>query len=76
VFENRVSRRIFGPKRHEVTGGWRKLQNEDLYPWVSIIRMTKSRGMRWASHAARMREKRNAYWIWVRKPEKETSRKI
>jgi hypothetical protein len=57
VFENRVLRRIFGPKRNEVTGGWRKLHNEelrDLYSSPSIIRMIKSRRMRWAGHVARM----------------------
>jgi hypothetical protein len=57
VFENRVLRRIFGPKRDEVTGGWRKLHNEELYNLYSspsIIRMIKSRRMRWAGHVARM----------------------
>jgi hypothetical protein len=53
VFENRVLRRIFGPKRDEVTGGWRKLHN-DLYSSPNIIRMIKSRRMRWAGHVARM----------------------
>jgi hypothetical protein len=51
VFENRVLRRIFGPKRDEVTGGWRKLHNEELhilYSSPNIIRQIKSRGMRWA----------------------------
>jgi hypothetical protein len=50
VFENKVLRRIFGPKRDEVTGGWRKLHNEelrDLYSSLSIIRIIKSRRMRW-----------------------------
>jgi hypothetical protein len=67
-----VLRRIFGPKRDEVTGGWRKLHNEELhnlYSSPSIIRMTKSRRMRWAGHVARMGEKRNAYKILVGKPE-------
>jgi hypothetical protein len=57
VFENRVLRRIFGPKRDEVTGGWRKLHNEELhnlYSSPSIIRMIKSRRMRWAGHVARI----------------------
>jgi hypothetical protein len=57
VFENRVLRRIFGPKRDEVTGGWRKLHNEELhnlYSSPSIIRMIKSRRMRWAWHVAGM----------------------
>jgi hypothetical protein len=57
VFENRVLRRIFGPKRDEVTGEWRKLHSEefrDLYSSPSIIRIIKSRRMRWADHVARM----------------------
>jgi hypothetical protein len=72
VFENSVLRRIFGPKRDEVTGGWSKLHNEELhnlYSSPSIIRMIKSRRMRWAVHLARMEEKRNSYRILVRKPE-------
>jgi hypothetical protein len=72
VFENKVLRRILGPKRDEVTGGWRKLHNEelrDLYSSPSIIRMMKSRRMRWARHVARMGEKRNAYRLLVGKPE-------
>jgi hypothetical protein len=55
VFENRVLRRIFGPKRDEVTGGWRKLQNEELhglYSSPSIVRVIKARRMRWARHVA------------------------
>jgi hypothetical protein len=59
VFENRVMRRIFGPKRDEVTGGWRKLHNEELqniYSLPSIITMMKSRKIRWAGHVARMGE--------------------
>jgi hypothetical protein len=57
VFENRVLRRIFGPKRDEVTGEWRKLHNEelcDLYSSPSIIRIIKLRRMRWTAHVARM----------------------
>jgi hypothetical protein len=72
VFENRVLRRIFGPKRAEVTGEWRKLHNEelrDLYPSPNIIRIIKSRRMRWAGHVSRMWEKRNAYRLLVGKPE-------
>jgi hypothetical protein len=72
VFENRVLRRICGPKRDEVIGGWRKLHNEELnnlYCSPSIIRIIKSRRMRWAGHVARMGEKRNAYRILVGKPE-------
>jgi hypothetical protein len=72
VFENSVLRRIFGPKRDEVTGGWRKLHNEKLHnlqPSPSIIRMIKSRRMRWAGHVTWMRVKRNAYRTLVGKPE-------
>jgi hypothetical protein len=67
-----VLRRIFGPKRDEVTGEWRKLHNEELhklYTSPNIIRMIKSRRMGWAGHVARMGEKRNAYRILVGKPE-------
>jgi hypothetical protein len=74
VFENRVLRRIFGPKRNEVTAEWRKLHNKelhDLYSSPSIIRITKSRRMRWAGHVARMEEKRNAYRLSVGKPERD-----
>jgi hypothetical protein len=73
VFENKVLRRIFGPKRDEVTGGWRKLRNEelrDLYSSPSIITIVKSRMMRWAGHVART-EKKNAYRILVGKLEGE-----
>jgi hypothetical protein len=72
VFENRVLRKIFGPKRAEVMGEWRKLHNEelrDLYFSPSIIRIIKSRRMRWAGHVARMEGKRNAYRLLVGKPE-------
>jgi hypothetical protein len=71
VFENRVLRKIFGPKRDDVTGEWRKLQNEelhDLYFSPNIIRIIKSRRMRWAGHVARMGEKRNAYRLLAGKP--------
>jgi hypothetical protein len=64
LFENKVLRRILGPKRDEVTGGWRKLDNEelhDLYSSPSIIRIIKSRRMRWTGHVVRMGEKINAY---------------
>jgi hypothetical protein len=57
VFENRMLRRIFGPLRDEVTGGWRKLHSEelhDLYSSPSIVRVIKEKGMRWAGHVARM----------------------
>jgi hypothetical protein len=72
VFENRVLRRITGPKRDEVTGERRKLHNEelrDLYSSPSIIRIIKSRRMRWAGYVARMGEKRSAYRLLVGKPE-------
>jgi hypothetical protein len=68
VFENRVVTRIFGPKRDDVTGEWRRLHNEelnDLYSSPNIIRLIKSRRMRWAGHVARMGEGRGAYRILV-----------
>ena len=71
MFENRVSRRIFGPKRDEVTGEWRKLHNHelnDLYCSPNIVRMIKSRRMRWAGHVACMREGTGVYRVLVRKP--------
>ena len=71
VFENRVLRRIFGPKRDEVTGVWRKLHNEelnDLYTSPNIFRVIKSRRMRWAGHVARMGERRGVYRVLVGKP--------
>jgi hypothetical protein len=67
-----VLRRIFGPKRDGVTGGWRKLHNEelhDLYCSASITRTIKSRRMGWAGHVTRMGEKRNVYRLLVGKPE-------
>jgi hypothetical protein len=72
VFENRVLRRIFGPKRDEVTGGWRKLHSEELhnlYSSASIIRMIKSRRMRWTVHIARMwrRGVHIGYWWEIQK---------
>jgi hypothetical protein len=73
VFENRVLR-IFGPKRDEVTGEWRKLHNgglHDLYSSPNIIRQIKSRRMRWAGHVARMGEGRNVYRVLVGKPEEK-----
>jgi hypothetical protein len=72
VFEDTVLRRIFGPKRDEVTRDWRRLHNEelnDLYSSPNITRVIKSRRMRWAGHAARMGEKRGAYRILVGRPE-------
>jgi len=72
LFENRVLRRIFGPRRDEVTGEWRKLHNEelnDLYSSPIIFRVMKSRRMRWAGHVARMGAKRCVYRVLVGKPE-------
>jgi len=71
MFENRVLRRIFGPKRDEVTGKWRKIHNEELnslYSSPNIIRVIKSRIMRWARHVARMGERRGSYRVLVKKP--------
>jgi len=72
VFENTVLRGIFGPKRDEVTGEWRKLYNEelnDLYCSPAIFRVIKLRRMRWAGHVARMGVRRVVYRIFVGKPE-------
>ena len=72
VFENRVFRRVFGPKREEVTGEWWKLHNEelsDLYPLPNIVRVVKSRRMRWAGHVAHMGEARGVHRVLVGKPE-------
>jgi hypothetical protein len=72
VFENSVLRRIFGSKRDEVTREWRKLYNEELNYLDSlsrIVRVIKSRRMRWAGHVARMGERRGVYRFLVRKPE-------
>jgi hypothetical protein len=71
IFENKVLRRIFGPKRDEVTGGWRRLHNKERYALYSspdIIRVMKSRRLRWPVHVARM-EERSAYSVLVGKPE-------
>jgi len=72
VFENRVLRRMYGPKGKEVTGGWEGLRNEELhnlYASKNIIGMIKSRRIRWAGHVTRMVEIRKAYNILVGKPE-------
>ena len=72
VFENRVLRRVFGPKRDEIAGKWRKLHNEelnDLYCSPYIVRVIKSRRMRWAGQVARVGERRRAYKLLVGKPE-------
>jgi hypothetical protein len=72
IFENRVLWRIFGPKKDEVTGEWRKLHNEelnDLYSLPNIVRVVKSRRMRWAGHVARMGEDIGVHRVLVGKPE-------
>jgi hypothetical protein len=72
VFENRVLRRIFGRKRDEMTGGWRKLHNEELhglYSSPSKIRVIKARRMRWAGHVAHMGKVRGAHNTLVGRPE-------
>jgi len=72
LFENMVLRRIFGPRRDDVTGEWRRLHNEelsDLYSSPNILRVIKSRRMRWAGHVACMEEERGAYRVLVGKPE-------
>jgi hypothetical protein len=72
VFENRVLRKIFGPKRGEVTREWRKLHNEEPNDWYSlpsIVQVVKSRRMRWVGHVARMGEERGVYRVLVGKPE-------
>jgi len=71
VFENMVLRRIFGPRRNEVTGEWRRFHNEelnDLYSSPNIVRVIKLRRMRWAGHLARMCEEREVYRLLVVKP--------
>jgi hypothetical protein len=76
LFENRVLMRIFGSKRDEETGEWRKLHNEEpngLYSLPNILRVIKSRRMRWAGHVARMGEGRGMYRILVGKPEGKRS---
>jgi hypothetical protein len=72
VFENRVLRRIFIPKRDEVTGEGRKLHNEELhilYSSPNIVRQIKSRRLRWARHVARMGKERDVYKVLMGKPE-------
>jgi len=72
VFENMVLKRIFGPRRDEVTGEWRRLHSEelnDLYCSPNIVRVIKSRRMRWAGHVAHMGEERGVYSVLVGKPE-------
>jgi len=72
AFENMLLRRIFGPRRDEVTREWRRLHNEelsDLYSSPNVVRVIKSRRMRWAGHVARMGEERGTYRVLVGKPE-------
>jgi hypothetical protein len=76
VFENRVLRRIFGPKRDEVTGDWRKLHSGELHKLYSSpdsIKPIKSGTLRWAGHGACLGEGRNVYGVLVGKPEVETT---
>jgi hypothetical protein len=76
VFENRVLRRFSGPRSDEVKGGWIKLRNKelrDLYSSPSIIRIIRSRRIRWAGHVAQMGAKKNAYRLLVAKPERKRS---
>jgi hypothetical protein len=71
VFKNRALRRIFGAKRDEATGEWRRLHNEelnDLYSSQSIIRLIKSTRMSWAGHVARMGERKGSYRVLVGRP--------
>jgi len=72
MFENKVLRRIFGPRKGEVMGEWRRLHNEelnDLYSSLIIVRVIKSRRMRWTGHVARMGDERGVYRFLVGKPE-------
>jgi len=72
VFENRVLREVFGASRDKVTGDWRKLRNEelnDLYCSPNVVRVIKSRRMRWAGHVAQMVKRRDAYRVLVGRPE-------
>ena len=76
MFENKVLRKIFGAKRDEITGEWRKLHNfklHALYSSPNIIRSLKSRRLKWAGHVARMEHSRNAYRVLVEKPEGKRS---
>jgi hypothetical protein len=76
VFENRALRRVFGRKRNEVTGKWRRLYNEelnDLYCSPNIVCVKKLRNMKWAGHVARMMKRRGVYRVLVGKPEGKKS---
>ena len=75
MFETRVLRRIFGSERDEVTGEWRRLHNEelnDIYCSPKIVRVVKSRRMRWTGHVASMRERTGVYRVMVGKPDKKS----
>ena len=79
VFESKVLRRIFGPKRDEVIGEWRKLRNEelnDLYSSPNIVRVIKSRRMRWTGHVARMGKRRDVYRVLVGRTERKIQAKM
>jgi hypothetical protein len=74
LFENKVLRRIFGPRRDEVTGDWRRLHNEEinvLFSSPNIVRAIKSRRIKWVGHVARMGEERGVCRVLVGKPEGE-----
>jgi hypothetical protein len=74
IFENRILRRIFGPRRQEVAGVWRRLHNKELhnlYASPDIIRVIKSKRMRWKKHVSHIGDMRNAYSILVGKPERK-----
>jgi hypothetical protein len=76
VFENRALRRIFGPKRDEVTGWWRKLHSGklcDLYSSPAIVKQIRSRRMWWVGHVAHMGEERKVYKVLVESLKKETT---
>ena len=76
LFENKVLRRIFGSKRDEVTGKWRKLHNDnlkELYSSSNIVRVIKSRTMRWAGRVARMGDRRGVHRVLAGKPERKCS---
>jgi hypothetical protein len=78
IFDNRVQRMILGPKRGEITGEWRRLHNKELYALYSspnIIRLIKSRRLRWAGHVARMGDRRVAYRVLVGIPEARRQRR-
>jgi hypothetical protein len=78
VFEDRVLRRIFGPKRNEMKGEWRKLHNQelrDLYSLPSIIRIIKSRRMKWAGNVARMGRRGTHIGYWWERQKERTARK-